>query len=510
MFRMLGCAIAVLSLTTLTPAYGDPVGELLRYVPREANSIAVLRMQELVNSPRGRQEDWAEKHAAEYLNGAVTVPPWVGLLVRASHLRLGVPGGDWTVALVPLPREFNISQLAEREGTDVQEIGGHAAVFLPARNGYFVEMQDSQRQHRVLAGKMPATRQQVARWVNAFQSEQPGPLSAYLTGAAQEESPQIILAIDLHEMLDPVQIRYRLAGAEILQDRAQARTALTIDFQTLRGIRLAVHVRETAAAEIRMDFGRVIGEEGQYIKPLLVEFLSDAGAFLEELEEADVRVRGNSVTLQMPLSDESLRRILSLITTPPPPTDPVPETPPTTPAPEQPRTRVDMAASLRYFRAVNRNIDDLQRAYGRAKTYPRTAQWHENFARRIDGLPTQGVDAALVDYGEQVSSYFRALAASLRGTGVKVDALDRSVVYEVHQRPVYRSGIEWWWGPAWSTTGPAVETRVKSNLQEVRAQQAEIVAAASNEREQIWELINTSRDETRRAMVMKYGEDFRN
>jgi hypothetical protein len=501
--------MVVLSLPSFTPVFGDSVNDLLKYVPEGANSIAVLRVRDLVDSPRGRQENWAEKHASEHLDGAVTVPPWAELLVRASHVRLGMPGGDWAAVILPLPDEFEMSRFAESVETELQEIGGHPAVFSPVRNGYFLELKEPDNRPRVLVGKAPVTRQEVARWLASIPADGPGPLSEYLTSAVRDESPQVILAIDLHEMLDPVQIRYRLAGAEVLENRPQARSALTLNFQSLRGIRLAVTVRETAVAQIRMDFGRQIGDEGQYVKPLLIEFLSDAGAHLDELEDASVQVRGTSVTLQMPISDESLRRILSLITTPPAPASPAVEPAPETPSPDEPRRRVDVTASLRYFRAVNRNIDDLQRAYGRAREYTRTAQWHENFARRIDSLPTAGVDAELVQYGEQISSYFRALAASLRGTGVKVDALDRSVVYEVHRRPVYRSGIEWWWGPAWSTTGPAFEVKVESNLQEVRAQQAGIVAAASNEREQIWEMINTARSETRQSMAMKYGEDFR-
>ncbi|MBW8529536.1 hypothetical protein K1T59_24425, partial [Salmonella enterica] len=79
-------------------------------------------------------------------------------------------------------------------------------------------------------------------------------------------------------------------------------------------------------------------------------------------------------------------------------------------------SRIDLAASRRYFNAVNQNVDDLQRAYSRAKNYSRTAQWHVNFAERIDHLPASGVDPALLEYGITVRERLLALAASLRGT----------------------------------------------------------------------------------------------
>ena len=50
---------------------------------------------------------------------------------------------------------------------------------------------------------------------------------------------------------------------------------------------------------------------------------------------------------------------------------------------------------------------------------------------------------------------------------------------------------------------------VTSNLQDVRAKQAEVVAASAPEREQIWQIINDERDAMERQMVGKFGEQFR-
>lgn len=519
MFRPSGKHVVGLCLVAVICSQGaaQDVSGLLPFLPEDSNTIAVLRVRDLVNSPRGQKEGWAEKHETEFLQGAITIPPWVAALVRSSYARPGVPGGDWTAVVIPLPATYQMADLAKREGTEVQEIAGHAAVLSSRHNGYFVELQTSgEGKTPVLGGMSPATRQDISRWIAESHRSGAGlGLSQYLKNAAADDSAQIVLALDMHEMLDPVQVRYRLDGTTALKDKPEAKAKLRIDLQTLQGVQFKVRVGDNAAAEMRLDFGRQIGDEGQYLKPLVIELLGDAGAELEEFADAQLRVAGSSATLSMSLSDESLRRVLSLVTAAPPASAAGRSTPAATtpPEPGQDSSTPNVTASKRYFHAVNRNIDDLQKAYGRAQSYARTAQWHENFAKRIEHLPTAGVDPALLEYGRTISSRLRALGASLRGTAVQVNALDRSVVYNVDVTPVYQSGVDWWWGGARTAWGPytygqPVNVNVTSNLADVRAKQAELVAASTPQREQIWQIIIDDRAATERAMVGKYGAEF--
>lgn len=518
MFRPSGKNVVGLCLVSVIYSQGaaQDVAGLLPFLPEDSNTISVLRVRDLIHSPRGEREGWAEKHETEFLQGAVTVPPWVEVLVRSSYARPGVPGGDWTAVVLPLPETYQMADLAKREGTEVQQIAEHSAVLASRHSGYFVELQKPGEGARgILGGMSPATRQDISRWIAESHRSGAGlGLSQYLKDAAGDDSAQIVLALDMHEMLDPVQVRYRLDGTTALKDKAEAKAKLRIDLQTLKGVQFKVRVRDEATAEMRLDFGRQIGDEGQYLKPLVIELLGDAGAELEEFADAQLRVSGSSATLTMPLSDESLRRVLSLVTAPPPGSGAGRTTPAATPPePAQEPSAPNLTASRRYFQAVNRNIDDLQKAYGRAQSYARTAQWHETFAKRIEHLPTAGVDPALLEYGRTVSSNLRALGASLRGTAVQVNALDKSVVYNVDVTPTYQSGVDWWWGGARTAWGPytygqPVVVNVTSNLADVRAKQAEIVSATAPQREQIWQIIIDDRAATERAMVGKYGAEF--
>jgi hypothetical protein len=431
--------------------------------------------------------------------------------MRASYVRPGTRGGDWSVVLLPLPAGYELSQLAAREGTEVQEIGERPAVQSNRYGGYFVQFGDESL--RILGGIVPATRQDAARWVRDVGGRGRAPLSDYLSKAAQDESAQIVLAVDLHDMLDPIMVRNRIDSSGVL-DRTSKKASLTVDFQSLQGAKLTIRTEAETTAEIRLDFGRRIGEEGRQMRALLVEFLNDAGAALDELESAQTTVQDQSVTFKMTFSDESLRRVLSLITTPPPPTAAGRQPPaPPDPAPSVGAAKPELVASRRYFNAINRNIDDLDKARARASSYSRTAQWHANFADRIERLPTTGVDPQLVEYGHTVASRLRALSASLRGVAVQVNQLDRSIVYNVDAQPVYRSGAEWWWGGAQTAYGPytygqPVSVNVTSNLEQVRAKQSEVVVADEPQRNEIWQMILDDRDATEREMVGRFGTDF--
>ncbi len=515
LWKMIGAFVLV---AQLTPVFADEDLEtdLLTLVPEEANTLTVFRVKDFIYSPRGIKEDWYTKHCEACLNGGMTLPTWVEVMVRSSFFSPGALGGEWTAIAVPLPDDIKIEQIAAKEQTEVQKISNHPVVFVPRRQGYFVEFLSKKSQRRILAGMVPATRQSVARWIRDVDRLEVPIASNYLLSAVRDKKPQIIMAVDLAEMLDPVQIRFHLSGHPGLAQDTSARLALISDLQSLKGVRMSITVTQEVTAEIRFDFGRSIGQEGEYIKELFIGFLNDKGAALDELQDAEVDISGNSVTLSMPFSDESLRRVLSLLTTVQPPTSPETRFSSPKKTSEPPRTaepgEIDVAKSLRYYKAVNHNIRDLERAYRRAKTYRQTAQWHDNFARRIEELPMTGVDPELLEYGRKISSLLRALAASLRGVGVKIDALNAQVRYDVRQTPLY-TGAEMWWGVPYTAYGPytygrPMRTEVKTNLQEIRAKQAELIAKTEPEREKIWQMINDERLAIRQKMVAKYGKDF--
>ncbi|MCH8173343.1 MAG: hypothetical protein IIA70_08575, partial [Proteobacteria bacterium] len=245
----------------------------------------------------------------------------------------------------------------------------------------------------------------MARWVRFVRRNQKPVLTPYLQGVVADRQSQIVLALDMEEMLEPQAIVARLDASESLQGKPKARQALAELLRGLRGVRMHVQIEVKTTAAIWIDFSTNVGEEGKALKPLLLELMNDNGASLEDFETADVRIEGKSVAIVTQLSDEGLRRVMTLILAPHPAvrTD-------VAKGPRAEPTGID--ESFRYYRAVNRIVDDLKRANRRAKNYQRTVTWHENFAKKIGRLPITGVDPALVDYGANVGSKLRALAAT--------------------------------------------------------------------------------------------------
>ncbi|MFG0335725.1 MAG: hypothetical protein ACF8TS_20385, partial [Maioricimonas sp. JB049] len=150
--------------------------------------------------------------------------------------------------------------------------------------------------------------------------------------------------------------------------------------------------------------------------------------------------------------------------------------------------------------------DDLQRAYRRARDYSHTHRWHENFSRRIEQLPISGVDSAVVDYGLETARRLRALAASLQGLKVQVNALNRAIVHHRYVQPSW--AVRTIWGPYGAYSYTPYNVSVQSNLHEIRAKQAELIAESAPQRQQIWQMITEDRLEIRRQMLDKYGVDF--
>jgi len=497
--RLLAFVLCVLGPSTFLHA--QDVAQLLKYLPDDANAIVVLRVRELLESPRAQREGWADEAEAKFLAGSMTVPPWIDRFVRGTYIRPGTRDEPRSVAVLASSRPIRMGLVAQREEALLETISEKPAV-LSKRDCYFVQLDD-----QLLGVISPAFRQDVARWIQRNSQSADSGLSDYLRNAATDPAPHILLALDMQDMIEPNRLRARLSASPVLAGMPSSVESVARELESLRGIRLAVNVEDDAAAAIHLDFAAEVSQSVEYLKPLFLEFLAELGGELQDFEGAEVSQAGRTVTFRTALSDEDLRKIMSLIVAqnPQAPTSAdAPSTPdPAGTRPEPAQTTADGPASIRYFNAVSTKLDDLQRASRRSSNASRTAAWHDNFAEQIENLPTYGVDPELIDYGALVSRNLHALAASLRGIAVQVDALEKTVTYDFNYDPGWAS-INIWGG----ISGRPASLDVSSNLADVRAKQADAVAQGADERRAIWTMINDARSSTRRNMIGKYGDEF--
>ena len=486
-----------------TPAVADDTESLIEALPSTTNLVGVIRVAEILKTPRAQRENWSADDEHRFLAGAAVVPPWVETLVVGSLVRPAVPEDVWTAAVAAPPESVTMQQIAEHEQSRIEQLAGHDAV-RGLRDMYIVQLSEG-----LIGAMRPAVRQETARWVRQLDSPEAPRLSPYLQEVARRPS-HIVFGLNMQDMLDPQRVKEHIEADKQFASSPRLPQDLTTLVTGLRGISFAANVEDRTVAEITLDFDREVGTEGMFVKPLLLSVLNDMGAAIDDFERADVVRDGKSVVMSTVVSDESLRRIMSVLL--PPQTgaslaeDPAPAAeskpaPPTTP--DETPARVNGKASERYFKAVTQIIRDLERANRRATNAARTATWHDNFAEKIDDLPVAGVDRVLVDWGNDVSRHLRALAASLRGQSVAMRAQQNTLTYDYK----YQGGaasVNVWGGvgyrePTW---------RVTSNLQQVRERQAKAVTAGAKEREQIWLTINNSTADVRTKMQAKYGDDF--
>lgn len=482
--RKLFALVLLSAVMCVSARAADNVETLLPYLPGDMNVVAVIRAQDIMQSPRAIREKWAERQEHEFLAGAATLPPWATTMVRGIAFHPGARDLR-SFAVVQSNRSIDMALVAEHERAQLQTISGRPVVRSP-RNCFFVQLAPE-----LLGVVSPAFRQDAARWIQQVQNPARIALSPFLQSAASDETSQVTVALDTEELLEPERIRARIAASEVLQAKPDDQPPVVNMLSKLRGIIVNIRVTDETQAELRFEFSEPVGRETEFLKPLFAEFLNDAGISIDEVQTAEVQAAAQTVTLRSVLSDESLRRIGALLLTPHATDAPIEKAE----APTTPRTQVSLDRTRRYFRSVGQIIDDLARANSRTSDIGRTATWHDTFADRIDRLSTVGVEPSVQEFAHRTSDRLRALGASLRGAAVDVNILQKTVTYNVNVTPGW--GYASWWGEVGYQ--PSV-VNVESNLREVREQQAQAVMAGADKRNQIWQLIVDDRAEVRRQL----------
>lgn len=484
--------IVLMALSSTDTASAQDLAKLNGLLPSDANAAAVIHVKKLLNSPKAVAEKWRSQAEEKFLSGAGTIPPNVDTVAIASLVRPGANEEVWSVMAFPAPVPGVIKQVARMEQAPTQTIKGHAAV-RSHRDAYVVEVDG------MIAVRRPAVRQETAKWI-AGVGKKSELNSAFLRDALQTEA-HIVLAADLEDTVDPARGAVFLRTVPAFKTDAPKRIAAGKLLKSLAGVSLRTTVTQETQVEVDIQFREALDDQaGDIVKPLFLAVLDELGAAIPEFEQANVRVAGNTATLATAFSDESFRRLLTLIAQPPHPHE---QQANAAEPPKEPSRADRLKYSKKYLASANRTLDDLRRLSSRAKDYAKTAMWHDNAARKIDNLPAFAVDSELLEYGAKMSKYLRALAASLRGEGVKVNAQAKSVTYNVNYNPGW-GAFNIWGGAGYQPPSYNVE----SNLQQVREKQAATIAAGADDRTAIWKLISNAGADIKRSMRKKYGPSF--
>jgi hypothetical protein len=457
--------------------------DLLARLPESANTIAVINVKAVREQT---PSDERQGSGFEIVAGMI-IPPPVDVIVYATNLTTGELNSRNTTGVIRLNRDATLDEVVDRVRGSVISLGGTSVVTHPTR-GYFAMIAPN-----LLAFARQVSRQEFARWFQYARTNRKVQLSKYLSEAVAAADAPVFGALDMEEQLDAKRVHERLLASSTMKGHSKEEIdALAALVTGMRGITLTVRGRALNEAEVRFDFSAPVGDRADLIKLLFTEALDDIGTSLREFRNGKAVADGATVKLTTRLSGDGLIQIMSIFTPPLPSPKPAAE-------PKLEANGVSLQATQRFFNSVNRIIDDVRQRTRSLVTddlattirnYNNAATRFETAAKQIESVSTRYVDSDMVKFGDTQAAKLRALAMSMRGVVIDVNALESGTT-------VFWTG-GWWWG------GGAIDT----NIPAIRQKQAETVANDANRRLEIMAWMDSDRTQILRLMNERYKTDL--
>jgi hypothetical protein len=452
--------VAAFLLVGMPAAFAaDEFAALARFLPDDANAVIVVNAESLYASPLGQKEGWKAKYIDAFEAAPLILPPSAQRCVLAAEFELENLRPAWEAAAMHLSTDPNVADIAKRHGGVADVLDGVEAVSFRGR-AWALKFGP-----QTFGFISPANRQEAARWAADAKDGNTGNLSPYLqqaVGYADKLGTQVVLAIDLDDAFSAAALKARLAQSDVLQGISPEMAAKIL--ASLQGVKLGVIVDDKLNGALVFDFADDATPLAPIAKPIVLKAVAKAGAMLPEFNDWTAATKGRSIELKGELTADGMRRIFSLlaldagiIETAPadsgePSSSPAPPSAgPTnagTPAatntapvnsPEAAKRSMGVA-SLRYFRGISKYVDDLQRLQ-RANSLDQAVMWIENYARKVEQLPTRNVDPDLIEYGRYVAQTFRQIVDQATGVLNEADAAQQPVVtnYRIGFLPTART-----------------------------------------------------------------------
>jgi hypothetical protein len=448
--------------------------ELLRRVPAEANAIMLIDADRLFASPMAVREGWKKKQLAEFAERPLAIPPQATKIIRAAHVDLQSDEAQWELVLIEQPTVRSVDEVAKREKGYVDKIANTKVVWSP-RGAYAVGLGKG-----TLGLLFPANRQFLARWLKT----PPGKISDYLLAAGRSMAaaePQLLLALDLEDAIDPEQLRAALKTSKTVAAAKGDTEALAAVLEDVRGVKFEIVFKDKPWGRLMLEFNHDPAALVGICKPVVTEILDRHGMELDDIQNWSVKHNETSIALHGELSASGLLRFGSLFELPSIELDPS----------EEPvvADKPQLYATQNHFKAVGKLLDDLFAQKKDAKTLGQLAMWTDQYAKRIDRLPLVNVDPDMTKYSAGVADDLRQISSSIKGSGI------RSGVQSANTNAAYGGGTYNYYG--------------------ARAADAEQMANRARERgtsaltaSQISDQIRADTSRVRRQMTERYKVEF--
>jgi len=470
-----------------------PYDDLLKHTSQNTNTLVLIDVKGAFATTLAKAENWADKSKGGDRGGLGFVPSDAELVVIAAEVNLNTLDRDFQIGLVKVSHNVpEMRELAKQEGGTADEIAGRLAVLSP-RNVYFTTLPGA-----TFAAIYPADRQYTARYLRAVKANKTGELTPYLAKAVGKTSGNAVtIAVDLEDVFDKTLLKISLQASPSVAKVKTADVGLLAAFMSgTKGMTFNAKIDTGIQGSFTVEF---IGDPTDFrrtLPDLFRELLEGQGIAISGFGNWQPTFTDNTMTLTGPMSTADLKRILSLFAFPQLPGDPDPKI-------KGNEFSTDM--TRRYLQAVDTILADT-RAMQKSPNYDKMATWHDKAADQIDHLSRKNVDTIASDAAYEATKQLRAIAQSLRGVPIDKKSLE-SQQYYYSSGGGYSPGI----GGGWFGWRPYLyqnPSYVNTNIPEIQAKIAKVVADDQKQRLESWSAIDRIIQEARRKLNDKYKMDF--
>lgn len=428
-----GIAIVVWAVLAACSAEAQ-FSELLQRVPPSVNTMVLLNAEKLLDSDIAVREGWRKDFERAVARGLTRLPRDAQQYVLAAQTDFTTMYPVWQLGVLSTADKHDMVYIAQKRDGRRDTISELDVVLLPSEN-YLVQLDA-----RTYGSLVPASRQAVSRWIKTTSTDT-AEFSPYIQeaiGYAEDSGTEIIMAMDFTDALDPADVHEWVRESEVMADAGIDVEAATESLVSLRGAMLGITFGAKPFGSVKVDFGQDISVLENVARKLLIDALAKRGAMIDDFSqwsgqvgEKDLRISGN-------LSDDGLRKILSLIDAPTATSLAINEAEDEA-TQSQNEHNSTVTATRTYFTSVNQYFRDLQDK--NARTIAQYGVWFNRYAQKIDQLPLLNVDKEMLNYGHYVAQQFRNAAAAIQGIGI------RQRVRQVEN--VNAAGVPGYWGSAY-------------------------------------------------------------
>jgi hypothetical protein len=488
--------VAGVATTARAQGASRKYGDLLKRLPERANVLLLVDVDALYKSPLGKREKWQDK-AADRPTGVLGLSNDVAKVAVAMQIDFQTLEERWKLGMLqPLVSPPKLSVLAAREGGYVEQIQAQSVAWTP-RNFYLLAFPD-----KIVGFVAPANRQAISQGLLATIIKPRTFPPSWADRAIQraDGGSPIVLAVDLRDTISPRHAEAWLKALEmpVVKKNLTAPELTAKTLATVQSAFLQFDVQQTIQGTLRIEFENSVQFLQAYAKELVLEILDDYGADVDELRKWTGGVEGKTITLNGPMSEAGVRRILSVVSTPTL-TRPyrseseesdegaTEKATQTASAPPEPSAAVALKATQQHFRAIVDTVESLKSHKGSSQASLKL--WYERAAKQIEEMPLLNVDEEVLEWGSVMARTMREMAYGIN--------------YNVKDRTYRLAGTANGYYGGWGYYGGGNSKGYSADV--LKKQSNSVLDVELNGR---WQVIETSIADMRRKLVTKYKVDF--